>query len=166
MKFMTIVCATIAREAGISNGSLFTYFRTKADLLNQLYLELKTDLVTGALEGFPTEADLRKQAFHVWSNWVNWATSNPQKRRALTQLGVSDEITLATRAVAQKTGAGLAELVERLRANVPLRSSSVAFAGAIMTSLAEVTMDFMINDPVNAKKHCKVGFEAFWRAIT
>ena len=33
--------AMIAQEAAVSNGSLFTYFETKADLFNQLYLELK-----------------------------------------------------------------------------------------------------------------------------
>jgi AcrR family transcriptional regulator len=158
--------ATIAQEAGISNGSLFTYFQTKAELLNQLYLELKNDMVAAALEGFPKEGDLRKQTFRVWSNWMNWATSHPDKRRALAQLGVSDEITPETRATAQKAGAGLAGLVGRLRANGPLRDSSAAFAGAIMNSLAETTMDFMIQDPANAKKHCKVGFESFWRAVT
>ncbi|MEI9973100.1 MAG: hypothetical protein WDO73_14230 [Ignavibacteriota bacterium] len=40
------------------------------------------------------------------------------------------------------------------------------FVGAIMNSLAEATMDFMIQDKANAKKHCKVGFEVFWRAMT
>ena len=34
--------AGIAKEAGVANGSLFTYFETKTDLFNQLYLELKT----------------------------------------------------------------------------------------------------------------------------
>jgi AcrR family transcriptional regulator len=29
----------IAKEAGVANGSLFTYFETKADLFNQLYLQ-------------------------------------------------------------------------------------------------------------------------------
>src|ERR1700722_13174654 len=29
--------AVVAREAGVSNGSLFTYFDTKAELFNQLY---------------------------------------------------------------------------------------------------------------------------------
>jgi AcrR family transcriptional regulator len=38
--------AVIAREAGVSNGSLFTYFETKADLFNQLYLELKTGMAS------------------------------------------------------------------------------------------------------------------------
>jgi AcrR family transcriptional regulator len=158
--------ATIAQEAGISNGSLFTYFETKTELLNQLYLELKTDMAAVALAAFPQEADLRKQASHVWSNWVTWATSNPDKRRALALLSVSDEITAATRGAGHVAMAGLAELMERLRANGPLRNSSLAFAGAIMNSIAEATMDFMISDPANAKKHSKVGFETFWRAVS
>ena len=158
--------ATIAQEAGVSNGSLFTYFETKADLFNQLYLELKTGMAAAALEGFPTEGDFRKQVFHVWSNWMDWATSNPEKRRALAQLGVSDEITPATRAATHKTMASLADLMEQMRTNGALGSASPRFAGAIMNSLAETTMDFMIDDPANAKKHCKVGFEVFWRAIS
>jgi len=158
--------ATIAQEAGVSNGSLFTYFETKADLFNQLYLELKTGMATSALDGFPVESDLRKQVFHVWSNWMDWATSNPEKRRALAQLSVSGEITPATRAAAQKMLASLAELMEQVRTNGFLRSASKGFAAAIMNSLAETTMDFMIHDPGNAKKHCKVGFEIFWRATS
>src|SRR5215471_21023244 len=113
--------ATIAQAAGISNGSLFTYFETKADLFNQLYLELKAGMAAAALEAFPAGDDLRKQVFQVWSNWMDWATSNPEKRRALAKLGVSDQITPATRAAVHKTMAGLAELMERMRANGPLR---------------------------------------------
>jgi AcrR family transcriptional regulator len=157
--------ATIAQEAGVSNGSLFTYFETKADLFNRLYLELKTGMAAAALEGFPAEADFRKQVLHVWSNWMDWATSNPEKRNALAQLSVSGEITVATRAAAQKTMAPLADLMEHMRIYGSLRNASKGFAGAIMNSLAETTMDFMIHDPANAKKHCKVGFEIFWRAI-
>ena len=157
--------AMIAKEAGISNGSLFTYFETKADLFNQLYLELKARMAATALEGFPAEAELREQLFRVWSNWMNWSVANPDKRRALTQLHVSDEITAATRAAASKAMAGVAELLERSRANGPLRNVPMGFVVSILNSLADATMDFMIHDPTNAKKHCKVGFEALWRVI-
>jgi hypothetical protein len=34
-----------------------------------------------------------------------------------------------------------------------------------MNSLAEATMDFMVQDPNNADKHCKAGFDALWRVI-
>jgi AcrR family transcriptional regulator len=158
--------ATIAEEAGVSNGSLFTYFETKADLFNQLYFELKTGMGAAALAGLPEQGDLRKRVFHVWSNWMDWATSNPEKRRALAQLGVSGEITAATRATAQKTLASLADLMEQMRTHGALRNASKGFAAAVMNSLAETTMDFMIHDSANAKQHCKVGFEVLWRAIS
>ena len=41
----------------------------------------------------------------------------------------------------------------------------MSFVASIMNALTEATMDFMIQDPANAKKHCKAGFEALWRAI-
>ena len=52
--------AMIAKEAGVSNGSLFSYFETKADLFDQLYLELKAGMATASLEGLPAEAPLRE----------------------------------------------------------------------------------------------------------
>src|SRR3984957_11870470 len=73
--------AVIAREAGVSNGSLFTYFETKADLFNQLYLELKAGMAAASLAGLPVEAPLREQLFRMWLNWKRWATSDPDKRR-------------------------------------------------------------------------------------
>src|SRR5271169_6030806 len=69
--------AMIAQEAGVSNGSLFTYFETKTDLFNELYLELKSGMAAAALEGLPANAKLRHQFFHIWSNWMHWALANP-----------------------------------------------------------------------------------------
>ena len=158
--------AMIAHEAGVANGTLFTYFETKVDLLNHLYLELKAGMAFTALNGLPVEAELREQVFHLWSNWMAWAVSNPEKRCALAQLGVSEEITPATRAAARKTTVGLAELMEQMRVNGSLRHTPMDFAAAMMNSLAEATMDFMIHDPAHAKEHCKVGFDALWRVIT
>lgn len=156
----------IAQAAGVANGSLFTYFETKADLFNQLYLELKAGMASAALEGLPAEAALREQLFHLWSNWMGWATASAEKRRALAQLDVSDEITPATRAAAHEAMAGIADLLERGRANGPLRAAPMGFVVAIMNALAEATMDFMISDPTNAEKHSKAGFEALWRILS
>jgi AcrR family transcriptional regulator len=157
--------ALIAQEAGVANGSLFTYFETKADLFNQLYLELKAGMASAALEGLPARAELREQLSHVWSNWMVWAVSNPEKRRALAQLAVSEEITPASRAAAHKAMAGIGDLLEQVRANGRLRNAPMGFVVAIMNSLADATMDFMIQDPTNADKHSKMGFDALWRVL-
>ena len=157
--------AGIAKEAGVANGSLFTYFQTKTDLFNQLYLELKTEMAAAAMEGVLAKAALREQFYRSWRNWTNWAVLFPDKRRALAQLSVSSAITAKTRMAGHKMMAPLAELVECSRENGSMQKAPLAFVLALMNSVAEATMDFMTQDSANAKKHCKVGFEAVWRML-
>ena len=111
----------IAKEAGIANGSLFTYFETKSELFNQLYLELKQEMASVAMKDFPVEAELREQFFHIWRNWGNWAVRFPEKRKALAQLAVSGEITQGTRAAGHKIMTAIAGLLERVRVDCPRR---------------------------------------------
>jgi AcrR family transcriptional regulator len=157
--------AGIAKEAGVANGSLFTYFETKTDLFNNLYLELKTEMASATLKNHPVSAEPHKEFFHAWQNWMNWAVSNPQKRRALALLGVSDEITPETRRAGHKTMAPVAALLERSRASGPMQKAPMAFVVALMNSVADATMDFMTQDPPNATKHSKAGFDALWRML-
>lgn len=156
--------ATIAKEAGVSNGSLFTYFETKSDLLNQLYLEIKAEMAAAALDGLPAEkSGIRNQLLHMWSHWLRWAASCPEKRRAFAQLSVSDEITPESREAGHKTMAGVAKLLDRSRENGPLRDTPLGFVVALMNAMAETTIDFMINEPAHAETHCMTAFNAMWR---
>jgi len=157
--------ATIAKEAGVSNGSLFTYFETKAELLNQLYVELKTEMGAAALEGLPTQSDIREQMLHMWRHWSRWAASCPRKRRTLALLGVSDDITAESRQAGHQTMAGVARLLERSRENGPMRDAPLGFVVALMNAMADATIDFMIQDPANADQHGAAAFDALWRMV-
>ncbi len=157
--------AVIAREAGVSNGSLFTYFETKADLFSQLYLELKTGMAAASVEGLPATAPLREQFSRMWSNWMDWATSNPGKRRALALLSISDDVAEEAHAASRRAMADIAGIVERARAGGPMRDAPMEFVSALMNALAEATMDYMISDPAHADGHCRAGFEALCRVL-
>jgi AcrR family transcriptional regulator len=157
--------ATIAKEAGVSNGSLFTYFDTKADLLNQLYLELKTNMGAAALSGLPADGDVRERLLHLWSGWLRWAAACPEKRRALAQLGVSDEITASTHQAAGQALAGFARILERSRENGPMRDAPLTFVLSLANALGDTTIDFIIGDPDNADALGRAGFDALWRMI-
>jgi len=157
--------AGIAKEAGVANGSLFTYFSTKAALFNQLYLELKGEMATVAARDLEIDSDLREQSFAMWINWTNWALSYPDKRKALSQLAVSDEITAETRSIGHKLMAPVAGMIENCRAGGSLQDAPMPFVVALMNSVAEATMDFMAQDPANREAHCRTGFEAFWRLL-
>ena len=152
--------AVIAREAGVANGSLFTYFETKAALFSQLYLELKTGMAAASLAGIPTQAPVREQYSCAWSNWMRWGTLNPARRRALALLGVCDEIAPETRAAADQAMAEFGGMLDQARARGPMRDAPMEFVVGVVNSLAETTMDFMASDPARADEHSRSGFAA------
>ena len=157
--------ALIAKEAGVASGSLFNYFPTKADLLNALYLELKAEMAFVALDGLPPGDDVRQQVLHMWSHWLHWAASYPERRKTLTHLDLSADISAASHQTASQALAGIAKLLERSRENGPMRNVPLAFVMALVHATADATIDFMIRDPGNAVTHCAAGFDAVWRMI-
>ena len=157
--------AAIAREAGVSNGSLFNYFATKADLLNQLYRELKAEMGAAAADGLPAGDDVREQLRHIWTRWLRWATASPGKRRALAHLDVSGDVPPDSRRVAGEAMAGIGEVLGRSYRDGPLRSASPAFAVALMSALADTTIDFMVREPDRAEAHASTAFDTLWRMI-
>src|SRR5580704_4607359 len=74
--------AKIAKGAGVAEGTLFTYFANKDELLNQLYLELKMDIRDAMIGGYPSGESLRDRMCHVWVRYVGWGSAHPLKRRA------------------------------------------------------------------------------------
>lgn len=157
--------AVIAKEAGVSNGSLFNYFDTKADLLNQLYRELKAEMGAAALDGLPAERDVREQLQYIWSHWLRWATASPSKRRALAHLDVSGDVTPDSRRIASQGLSAVQGVLQRSYRDGPLRDAPPGFVIALMSALADTTIDFMVRDTVNADAHAAIAFDALWRIV-
>src|SRR5258708_9277774 len=80
----------ISRRAGVAEGTLFTYFETKDDLINSLYREIKLELADAMMSDFPRKKNVRTRLRHVWDRYVNWGIANPKQRKVLAQLQVSE----------------------------------------------------------------------------
>ena len=157
--------AMIAKEASVSNGSLFTYFETKTELLNRIYVELKSEMAATALDELPIKEETREQMLHMWSRWLRWSISFPEKRRALAHLDVSDEITPASRQAARQAMSGIAKLLENGRAQGAMRDAPLGLVVGLITALANAAVDFIIADQANADQHTQATFNALWRMI-
>ncbi|MFM0741913.1 TetR/AcrR family transcriptional regulator [Paraburkholderia xenovorans] len=155
----------IAKLAGVAEGTLFTYFDNKDALLNELYLDIKADLREVMMATYPMRASTRERAQHVWNQFVDWGVAQPQKRRAMAQLVVSDRLTESARATGMQSFADINAMIEESVASGTLRDHPPAFVSAIMAALAETTMDFIAREPAHAERYRRAGFEAFWNAI-
>jgi AcrR family transcriptional regulator len=161
---ISVSTSRIAKEAGVATGSLFLYFPTKDDLLNQLYSTIKAEITESMLANYSRDASASERMRSVWTAYLKWGVANPSKRKAMSQLSVSHRITDEVR---DEFMAPIHEVEILLRECLGPRSSmTVAFAIAIMTALAEVTIGFMASDKRKASRYAQVGFAALMKAIS
>jgi AcrR family transcriptional regulator len=159
--------AKIAKLARVAEGTLFTYFNNKDELLNELYVQLKAELRALMLLEAATVAkkSARSIALHAWTRYVSWGVANPEKRRVLAQLGVSERLTEQSRAAGMAGFTDLNAFLSQTAGSKVLRQQPAAFVGSILGAIAETTMDFMARDPARAQLYSQAGFEAFWNGL-
>jgi len=87
----------IAEEAECGIGTMYNYFKSKEELINVLYLEIKTKLFTYILEAHDTSSSVKQQFVSAWLRSVDYSILNPLQTRFLQVYShspkISDEVT-------------------------------------------------------------------------
>ena len=157
--------AKIAARAGIATGTLFTYFVTKEELLNELYLQLKREGYARVNREFPRNASLERRVRHIWTSYLEWTIEFPLRRKVVAVLNMSDLITADTRAQAAAERKLVETTLRELEGRKALQSFPAGFAAAMMSAMQEATRDFIAAHPRRRKQLSESGFAVFWRAV-
>ena len=157
----------ISKRAGVAEGTLFTYFKTKDDLINALYREIKLELADAMMSDFPRKKNVRTKMRHVWDRYVNWGVANPKRRKVLAQLQVLEVLTKESR------DAGSAPFVEfqimvrdAIERRIFWNDLPVELISKSLAALVEATIDLTVSNPSKANKYRDGGFQMFWAGIT
>lgn len=154
----------IAKRAGVAEGTLFRYFPTKDDLLNELYLHLIQNLNEALVQSLDETAPLMDRTRALWNNFIDWGIANPTANSAMNQLAISEKIRADTHDSAMQLctdmyGTDICTLFlseENISAN---------YVDAIMTALAQVTVTFAAANPDKAEAYKDVGFKVMWQGF-
>ncbi len=157
--------SAISVAAGVAEGTLFTYFKSKDELVNALYREIKMELAEAMMSGFPRKKSMRHRLQHVWDCYVKWGVANPMHRRVLAQLEVSDRLTEGAKMAGSAPFAEIQTMAEEAIEQRIVRELPLEFVAATMRALAEMTMDFMAAKGKSAAMYQVKGFEILWAAI-
>jgi AcrR family transcriptional regulator len=157
--------AAITTAAGIAEGSLFTYFKTKDELINALYRELKLELADAMMSGFPRKQSVRHRMEHVWNRYVQWGVANPGQQKVLKQIQVWGGLTEESKQAGFAPFIEIQKTAEDAVTQKIYRDIPQAFIAAALSALAEMTMEFMVREPERAETYRAVGFEMFWAGI-
>jgi AcrR family transcriptional regulator len=157
----------ISKRAGVAEGTLFTYFETKDDLLNALYREIKLELADAIMSDFPRKKNVRTRLRHVWDRYVNWGIANAKQRKVLAQLQVSEVLTKESK---DAGGAPFVEFQIMIRDAIEHRvfrnDLPAELISKSLAALVEATIDLTVANPSKANKYRDSGFQMFWAGIT
>lgn len=157
--------ARIAKAAGVAEGTLFTYFPSKDDLLNALYLSIKQDM-RSTLPDITDESDPQAIFRQLWDGMIDWNLDSEAKSKAMRQLAVSDLITAETRATGSAPFRDIEAMFAAITGRGALKDVSPAFAGALLQSFAETVTQFISREHGQRARYKQAGFAMLWNAIT
>lgn len=90
---LSVPTARIAKEASVSNGTLFNYFATKQDLIDGLYFDIHEKKAEILLSDINSEASLEDDFFKMWQRYINWALNNQSRYRVVRTLYYSNNLS-------------------------------------------------------------------------
>ena len=155
--------ASIAKSANLAEGTLFTYFTTKNELMNELYIELKGEVYRRINADFPHKGELRQRARHVWTESLQWAIEKPEARKASLQLNVSNVVTdLTKKRIGSQSGA-VSQTMSELAGRGVFKDMPQGFASSAMAAMQDAVLDTIAKKPRQKAVLLEKGFDAFWR---
>lgn len=83
----------IAKEAKCGIGTMYNYFQSKEELINELYVNIKTSLFKYILNGHDASLPVKRQFLETWLKSIDYATSNPLEHKFLQVYAHSPKIS-------------------------------------------------------------------------
>lgn len=152
--------ALISKIAGVAEGTLFTYFRTKEELLTELYSVLVKEAFGAVPRDMKTKGGSRQRLLRIWTGVFEWGLANPKRWAAIRVLGLSHLVDERHRHAVRSEGRRF--LVDAL--GVP--DSPPGFATSLFRAVLDVTMEHVRERPDLADSYKAAGFDALSKALS
>ena len=86
--------ALISKKAGVATGTLFFYFKTKEELIDALYMRIKSEAAEALCQGIGKEKTAAEKLKHIGANAVAWGIQNPDKMKFMEQFANSPFVSV------------------------------------------------------------------------
>lgn len=155
--------AAISKVAGVAEGTLFTYFATKDELLNQLSQDLREEF-DRTLADFPHEADPQTRMRFVWDRFIELAKAKPMRLRVVKQLRSSGMLLNESNpSYAVKL---LLSTAQEAAQGGPLSEAPAEFLVLLFRSHAEATIEYIGAHPEQEAACRDLGLRLFLTGLS
>jgi AcrR family transcriptional regulator len=156
--------SAISLCAGVAEGTLFTYFKTKDELLNELYREMRME-IDREMADYPFTADVHTRLRFVWDRFLDMAMRHPKRLRVQQQLRASGRLLKD----AEAPNTVIMELLHTTKEGAEiggLPHASPEYLVLMFRAQAEATAEFIAAHRELESESRELGFRLVWRALT
>jgi len=161
-----ITLADIAREAGVGTSTLYVYYPSREELLDDVYQKAKTATVARYGRHDNPDASLKARVRQIWVNLVENRIENSDQVAFMEQYFHSEYISESSRALGQSLTAPFLELLASGQRSEQLKPVPVVMLAATIMGLAKETALLVASgrmaDDEQTRAH---GFQLCWDAI-
>ncbi|MBI4732070.1 MAG: TetR/AcrR family transcriptional regulator [Chloroflexi bacterium] len=159
--------AAIAAEAGTAAGTLFLYFPTKQDLINQLTLKIgreQSEYVNSLLQ--PSQS-ARESFLAIWSGSLQWFQDNRDAYKLFQQVRTTNLVDEETVRESETYLAYFFEAIQKGIAEGCLKKVPLELIGEMLYHGIVAVMDLIDrqSDHARQEEYIQSGFAIFWDGI-
>lgn len=156
----------IASDAGVSAGTIYLYFQNKEDLINKLYLELKSRFADRAFRNFNPEMPVKNGFEIIWRNILSYKLQEPEEAAFIEQCDNTPMVTHANREFGLKLIQQLFDLWERGQEEGIIKpfSRPMLFAFSLFP-IVYITQSYSKSGKELGTEAIDLAFGASWDAI-
>ncbi len=107
--------AEVSKQAGVATGTLFHHFKSKEELIEELYLEAKTKLADYLQTACADVTGLEETIKKIWFAYVDWAISHENQYRFFKHCDASPYISESAREIGMAKFAFIIERFSELK---------------------------------------------------
>lgn len=163
---VSITLADIAREAGVATSTLYVYYKSREDLLDDVYQKAKTASVMRYSKNDDAAAPLKSRVRRIWNNIVDNRIENSQQVAFLEQYCYSDLLSDDSRALTQRLMAPFLDILVAGQNSEQLKPMVPVFLAVTIMGLAKETAVLVAGGQLADDKQTRAGgFQMCWDAI-
>jgi AcrR family transcriptional regulator len=159
--------AAIAKEAGTASGTLFLYFPTKQDLIDELVLQIGREQADTTKALLDPSLSVRDMFFTIWSSSIRWFLENMDAYNYVQQVRDTGMVSEATVQESAKFFGYYYDAIQKgLKEGAIKRYPADVIGGFLYQDIVAV-MNILLarSTPAKQEEIIQLGFDIFWDGI-
>jgi AcrR family transcriptional regulator len=157
----------ISKEAGVAAGTLFNYFKTKDELLNQILIDKKQEMIDFINQNLDINLGIYTIIKHVWTQFMIWGQQNPITVEFFIKFRHSNDITPNTHTILDGKYTGIQNLILRGQSEDSIKKVDYELLFETIATMLDSNCRYFIEhqDKFEDEEQRENVFKMFWDCI-